>query len=81
MHGDPYTKLEQIAPAATHVHAKTYFGGGVWYTLELDYDRIAAMLRKVDYRGRISLEFEGREDAKTAVPKSLAVLRKAFRKA
>ena len=76
---DPYTKLAQIAAVATHVHAKTYFGGGVWYTLDLDYDRIVGILRKVDYRGWVSLEFEGKEAAKTAVPKSLAVLRKAFR--
>jgi L-ribulose-5-phosphate 3-epimerase len=50
----------------------------VWYTLDLDYDRIAAILRKANYRGVISLEYEGKEDAKTAVPKSLALLRKAF---
>ena len=75
---DPYTKLEAIAPVATHVHAKTYYGGGVWYTLDLDYDRIARMLKKHHYRGRISLEFEGKESPKTAVPRSLAVLRKAF---
>lgn len=76
---DPYARLEQIAPKATHVHAKTYFGGGLWYTLELDYDRIAAMVRRCGYRGYISLEYEGKEDAQTAVPKSLALLRKAFR--
>jgi len=75
----PYERLEKIAPRATHVHAKTYYGGGTWYTLDLDYDRIAAMLRRHGYRGYVSLEYEGREDAKTAVPKSLAVLRKAFR--
>ena len=75
---DPYDKLEAVAPRATHVHAKTYFGGGVWYTLDLDYARIAAILRKANYRGFISLEYEGKEDAKTAVPKSLALLRKAF---
>ena len=75
---DPYAKLEKIAPKATFVQAKTYYGGGVWYTLDLDYARIAAILRKVRYRGYISLEYEGREDPRTAVPKSLAVLRKAF---
>ena len=75
---DPYDKLEMIAPNAVFVQAKTYFGGGVWYTLELDYDRIAAMLRRHGYRGYISLEFEGKEDVRTAVPKSLALLRKAF---
>jgi sugar phosphate isomerase/epimerase len=76
---DPYERLEKIAPRATYVHAKTYYGGGVWYTLDLDYDRIAAMFRRHGYRGYISLEYEGQEDAKTAVPKSLALLRKAFR--
>jgi sugar phosphate isomerase/epimerase len=75
---DPYDKLKAIASRATYVHAKTYYGGGVWYTLDLDYARIAAILRDVNYRGFISLEYEGKEDAKTAVPKSLAMLRKAF---
>jgi sugar phosphate isomerase/epimerase len=75
---DPYDKLEKLAPRAVLVHAKTYFGGGRWYTLELDYERIAALLRKQRYRGYVSLEFEGKEDPKTGIPKSLAVLRKAF---
>ena len=76
---DPYAKLEKIAPKATFVQAKTYYGGGVWYTLDLDYARIAAILRKVRYRGYISLEYEGKEEAATAIPKSLAMLRRAFR--
>jgi sugar phosphate isomerase/epimerase len=50
----------------------------LWYTLDLDNDRIARMLKKHHYTGYISLEFEGKEDPKTAVPKSLALLRKAF---
>jgi len=75
---DPYDRLAQIAPKAAFVQAKTYYGGGTWYTLDLDYDRIAAILRKVNYRGYVSLEFEGKEDASTAIPKSLAMLRRAF---
>ena len=75
---DPYDKLEQIAPQACFVQAKTYHGGGVWYTLDLDYPRIAAMLRKHGYRGYVSLEFEGKEDPRTAIPKSLKTLREAF---
>ena len=75
---DPYPKLEMIAPKTVFVQAKTYYGGGKWYSLDLDYRRIAKILRKVNYRGYISLEFEGKEDAKTAVPKSLEMLRKAF---
>ncbi len=75
---DPYEKLEKLAPKATFVQAKTYFGGGVWYTLDLDYGRIGDMLRRHRYRGYVSLEFEGQENPKTAIPESLAVLRKAF---
>ncbi len=75
---EPYPKLEKLAPKAALVQAKTYYGGGLWYTLDLDYDRIAALLRKAGYRGYISLEFEGKEDPRTGVPKSLALLRKAF---
>jgi L-ribulose-5-phosphate 3-epimerase len=75
---DPYDRLEQLAPKAVLVQTKTYYGGGLWYTLDLDYDRIAAILRKHNYRGYLSLEFEGKEDPRTAVPKSLAMLRKAF---
>src|SRR5262249_18373856 len=77
---DPYDKLEMMAPKTVYVQAKTYYGGGLWYTLDLDNDRIAAILRKHNYQGYISLEFEGKEDARTAVPKSLAMLRKAFAK-
>jgi len=75
---DPYDKLAALAPQTAFVQAKTYYGGGIWYALDLDYPRIAAILRKVAYRGFVSLEFEGREDPQTALPKSLAVLRGAF---
>jgi sugar phosphate isomerase/epimerase len=75
---DPYDKLEQIAAQAVFVQAKTYYGGGEWYTLDLDYPRIAKILKKANYQGYISLEFEGKEDANTGVPKSLELLRQAF---
>jgi L-ribulose-5-phosphate 3-epimerase len=75
---DPYDKIDACAPRAVYMHAKTYYGGGLWYSLDLDYGRIAGIMRKHNYRGYVSLEFEGNEDWKTAIPKSLAVLRKAF---
>ena len=75
---DPYDKLSQIAAHAVFVQAKTYYGGGEWYTLDLDYPRIANILKKANYQGYISLEFEGKEDANTGVPKSLELLRQAF---
>lgn len=75
---DPYDRLEKMAPHTVLVQAKTYYGGGLWYTLELDYPRIAKIFRKHGYKGYVSLEFEGKDDPKTAVPKSLDLLRKAF---
>lgn len=75
---DPYDRLEQLASRTVLLQAKTYFGGGEWYSLDLDYKRIAAIMRKYDYRGYVSLEFEGKESPDTAVPKSLSLLRAAF---
>jgi sugar phosphate isomerase/epimerase len=75
---DPYDKLEAIADKAVLVQAKTYYGGGLWYQLDLDYPRIAALLRQCKYRGYVSLEFEGREEPAKGIPKSLAMLREAF---
>jgi sugar phosphate isomerase/epimerase len=75
---DPYDRLKQLAADTVLMQAKTYYGGGVWYTLELDYDRIAKILKDVNFTGYVSLEFEGKEDPLTAVPKGLELLRKAF---
>ena len=75
---DPYDKLEKIAPFTTFVQAKTYFGGGEWYTLDLDYPRIAKILSKVGYNGYVSIEFEGKAPAEKGVPQSVELLRRAF---
>jgi L-ribulose-5-phosphate 3-epimerase len=75
---DPYSRLGKLAPQTVFIQAKTYYGGGTWYTLDLDYPRIAKIFRDVGYRGYVSLEFEGSEDHKTAIPKSLKMLRQAF---
>jgi sugar phosphate isomerase/epimerase len=76
--GEPYPEIEKLAPYASIVQAKTYYGGGVWYTLDLDYPRIAGILQKAKFSGWVSLEMEGKEPAETAVPKSYAMLRAAF---
>ena len=75
---NPYDKLEKIAPKAVFVQAKTYQGGGEWYTLDLDYHRIATILKKVRYQGYVSLEFEGKADPDVGVPESVALLRSAL---
>jgi len=78
---NPYDKLEKIAPRCVYLQAKTYYGGGEWYTLDLDYPRIARIFRNAGYTGYVGLEMEGKEDPELAVPKSIQVLRQAFNSA
>ena len=75
---DIYPQLAAIAPRTVYVQAKTYPGGGEWYTLDLDYPRIAGLLAAAGYSGWVALEMEGKEDPATAVPGSLELLRRAF---
>lgn len=76
--GDPYPQMEKLAPHATIIQAKTYPGGGVWYTLDLDYQRIAGIVRNAGFQGYVSLEMEGEAPAEEAVAESYGVLRDAF---
>lgn len=71
-------QMELLAPQTYLVQAKTYYGGGKWYTLDIDYPKIGEMMRRHNYKGYISLEFEGNESPDTAVPKGLELLRNAF---
>jgi len=75
---DQYEQAELLAPQTFLVQAKTYYGDGKWYTLDIDYPRVGEMMRRHNYKGWISLEFEGKEDPQTAVPKSLELLRNNF---
>jgi len=75
---DMYEAVERVAPYVWLAHAKTYFGGGSWYSLELDYARIFRILRAAGFRGYCSIEMEGAEDAATAMPKSIDLLREAW---
>jgi sugar phosphate isomerase/epimerase len=73
-----YNSLKMIAPKTVYVQAKTYYGGGVWYELDIDYERVARILKDAGYSGYCCLEFEGKEDPDIAVPRSIALLRKTI---
>jgi sugar phosphate isomerase/epimerase len=76
--GEPYPGIAKLASKATIVQAKTYYGGGEWYTLDLDYKRIAGILKQAGFKGWVSLEMEGKADPLGAVQKSYDQLRTAF---
>ena len=74
-------QLAELAPHTCLIQAKTYYGGAKWPAFDqinIDYKSIGELMRKNNYKGYISLEFEGNEDANTAVPKSLELLRNSF---
>lgn len=75
-----YNGLQSIAPHTVLVHAKTYFGGGEWYTLDIDYNKVSQILDSVQFCGYVSIEFEGKEDPLTGVPKSIDLLRGCLRR-
>lgn len=75
---DKYRQMREIAPETVLVQAKTYFGGGWWYTLDIDYAEVRTILDEADYRGWISLEFEGRDDPAEGVAASLELMRRHF---
>ena len=76
--GAPYEPLKRLAPHASIVQAKTYYGGGTFYDKEMDYPRIGKIFKDAGFDGWVSLEFEGKEDPHIAVPKSLALLKQSF---
>lgn len=75
---DQYRQYELMAAKTVLVQAKTYYGGGKWYSLDIDYAKVGEMMRRHDYKGYISLEYEGKGDALVECPKSLEMLRQHF---
>ncbi len=71
---DPYADLARIAPYAVNVQIKTEIQRA-GRNEEADLKRLVAMLRAVNYRGYVALEYEAAADPKTAVPKHAATLR------
>ena len=78
---DMYAAVERIAPYVDLAHVKTYPGGGLVYTLDLDYARLFKSLLVAGFQGYVSLEMEGHEAAQTAVPKSISLIREAWQAA
>jgi sugar phosphate isomerase/epimerase len=74
---DPYADLERLAPYAVVVQIKTEIHrSGQRGPEEADLKRLTDILRGADFRGYIALEYEAAEEAKTAVPRHIAALKK-----
>lgn len=75
---DMYAEMAELLPLAVMVHAKTYVGGGIHYTVDIDYRRIGRMLRDAGFRGYVSIEHEGLAMPDQAIADSVKQLREAF---
>ncbi|MCX7845926.1 MAG: sugar phosphate isomerase/epimerase [Dictyoglomaceae bacterium] len=78
---DTYEQLEKLVPYTVLVHAKTYFGGGIFYDFDLnpDYVRILRMLKNVGYKGYLSIEFEGKANYEEGILASIELLSQALK--
>ena len=72
---DPYADLERLAPYAIVVQMKTEIQRQGKRPEEADYKRLFQMLRAVNYRGYVVLEYEAAEDPKTAVPRAARTMK------
>lgn len=72
---DRYEQMAQVAPRAALVQAKTYFGGGIYYDLDIDYARVRQILQEARFSGYVCLEAEGRMEPREAVRRSVTLLR------
>jgi sugar phosphate isomerase/epimerase len=71
---DPYKELAKIAPYAVTVQLKTEVAPN-GKKQEADLEVVIGILRSAGYRGFVALEYEAKEDPKTAVPRYLRKIR------
>lgn len=76
---DPYADLARLAPYAVTVQIKTEIQRKGMPKEEADLKRLLDLLRAVNYRGYVALEYEAAEEPKIAVPRHVAQLRKLLR--
>ncbi len=75
---DYYKAMEKIMPYTDLVHAKTYPGGGVVLTVDIDYARVFKMMKDADFKGYVTLEMEGKAEKDIAVPESALELKQIW---
>ena len=62
---DPDAQIKACIPYATNTHIRDHFDDGT----PIDMDRVWRMFRDSGYKGYMSVEYEGKEDPMTGVPK------------
>ncbi len=74
---NPYEQIEMCLPFATHAHIREFYGPA---KSPLDLDRVWQLFARHAYKGFMSAEYEGEEDAQTGVPKLIGKIKELCRK-
>jgi sugar phosphate isomerase/epimerase len=74
---DPYEQIQACLPFATHAHVRDFYGEP---KKPLDLDRVWQMFARSGYKGYMSVEYEGAEDAMSGVPKLIEKVKPLCRK-
>jgi len=75
-----YAQVQLCLPYAVAVHLKTKIAAPDGPKEKADWDRLAGMFCQAGYKGFLSLEYEGTDEAEKAVPALAAELRRVVRK-
>lgn len=73
---DPYAQIKACLPFATHSHIRDHFEDGT----PVDLERVWRLFAEAGYKGYMSAEYEGKEDAMTGVPKVMDSIKALCRK-
>jgi sugar phosphate isomerase/epimerase len=73
---DPYAQIKACLPFATHSHIRDHFEDGT----PVDLERVWRLFAEAGYKGFMSAEYEGKEDAMTGVPKLMDKIKTLCRK-
>jgi sugar phosphate isomerase/epimerase len=73
---DPYAQIKACIPYATHTHIRDHFDDGT----PIDMDRVWKMFQDGGYKGFMSVEYEGKEDPMTGIPKLMNKIKALCRK-
>ena len=73
---DSYAQIESCIPYATHTHIREVFDDGQ----PIDLDRVWRLFARAGYKGYMSAEYQGQEDAVTGIPKLIEKIKTLCRK-
>ncbi|MFH1068428.1 MAG: sugar phosphate isomerase/epimerase family protein [Candidatus Glassbacteria bacterium] len=75
---NPYEELAMSAPLSVNVQIKVDVAGPNGQSEPADLTRVRDILVKAGYKGWVALEYEGKDDPKTAIPRYIEELKKLY---